>query len=365
MVQRKKVLLGGLTQNPGGKEAFIWQAFQALRDTYECHFLVDRPNVAFEKAFIAGGGVFHQIRARGAHPLGYLWDLFRLFKNNRFELVWMHQTSVNAIEPLALALLFNVPKRALHSHSITNMGSRLTEILHHLNRPFLPWIVNYPLACSDAAGEWFYKSGKFTFVPNFFDIEKFSYFKQKRQDFRAAQGIDEQAFVVTHIARFGVAKNHEFTIDILDELRKIIPNVLLVYAGDGPKMEKIKGELENRGLIQNAKFLGLVKDTNPLYSAADVCILPSTFEGLPYVALESQAAQLPIVLSTNVAERAVQTPYAQMLSLDAEAATWAETLIKFAASRKREEGDNPLRGSNFDSALAKDFLAELFSGKAH
>lgn len=51
-------------------------------------------------------------------------------------------------------------------------------------------------------------------------------------------------------------------------------------------------------------MLGVRNDVSQLYSAFDVLMFPSTYEGLGMASIEAQAADLPVISSTEVPEEA-------------------------------------------------------------
>lgn len=69
----------------------------------------------------------------------------------------------------------------------------------------------------------------------------------------------------------------------------------LVLAGDGPERASLVREIARRGLAERVALLGERGDIAGLMSAADLVVLPSRREGLPYVALEALALERPVV----------------------------------------------------------------------
>jgi len=82
--------------------------------------------------------------------------------------------------------------------------------------------------------------------------------------------------------------------------------------------------LEDRGL-----FLGVRADVVELMRAAfDVFVLPSFHEGLPVVLLEAQAAGLPCVLTSSLAEEADIVPgLMKRVSLDEPPSAWSREAL--------------------------------------
>lgn len=357
---KPRVLLGGMTANAGGKESFILSVFEALRHDYECWFLTDR-EIYREEEIVSAGGIIARVTPRGSSPLAYLRDLKTLFEQTRFDVVWMNQTVVNSLEPLWFARRRGVPVRALHSHSSRNMGGRLTGVLHHLQRPFVGQVANRSYACSEPAAKWFFRRRPYVFVPNFFDVAKFSYQSRVRSQVRTQLQLSPDAVVLTQVAHFGAVKNHGFTLKVLEHLVEMGVKAQLLFVGEGPQRSQIEQEVRNRGLAGRVMFLGMRDDVDRLLQASDALLLPSFFEGLPYVALEAQASGLPTVLSTSVTREVALTPLAQFVSLEAGATAWAARVMAVVHAVDRERAGDPLSGSPFDIRQARATLHAILA----
>lgn len=80
------------------------------------------------------------------------------------------------------------------------------------------------------------------------------------------------------------------------------------------------------GINDNVTILGRRSDVNELMKAMDVFLFPSLWEGFPNVAIEAQAAALPVYMSGNITEEANFSQYSHRLSLEIGADKWAETI---------------------------------------
>ena len=56
-------------------------------------------------------------------------------------------------------------------------------------------------------------------------------------------------------------------------------------------------------------------------------MLPSFYEGLPIVAIEAQAAGLPLILSDTVSKESAVTDNVRFLSLSEPLAVWADAVL--------------------------------------
>ncbi len=76
------------------------------------------------------------------------------------------------------------------------------------------------------------------------------------------------------------------------------PEVGFVVAGEGRDRAAIEKMVDRRGLSSNWHFLGQVRPIADFLSAVDAIAIPSRFEGLPLIALESLEAGLPGIASS-------------------------------------------------------------------
>ena len=102
-------------------------------------------------------------------------------------------------------------------------------------------------------------------------------------------------------ARLVIWKGIDGIIRAVALLKKKIPDVMLMVAGDGPELENLKTLANQLGVSENVVFKGNVSraETWQLRKKSSVYVLNSTYEGLPHVVLTSFAAGIPVV-STDI-----------------------------------------------------------------
>lgn len=352
-----RILVYGMTPNAGGKETYVMSAFFALSPHVEFVFISDSPRIAYEDELVARGALVQRVRPRSAAPLGHYQDLKRILQDGRFDAVWCHHSVLNSLAVVRFAKRNGVPVRALHSHSTQNMGTRVAGTLHPINRRLAPRVANRFFACSQPAGDWLFGSHPFIVLPNSFDVDRFTFDETVRANFRRTLGLSDQTLVIAHVARFGAEKNHAFVVDILSEMRSEGSNAVVLFVGEGTLMADVKRLVAERGLSPYAHFLGQRRDVPEVLQAADVAVLPSHFEGLPYALLEAQAAGLSCVASDAVDPGADVDGNVLFLSLNAPLSLWLSS-IRLAAQRRRVAGVQPLRGSPYDMATSRERLLD-------
>ena len=158
-------------------------------------------------------------------------------------------------------------------------------------------------ACSKNAAKLLgNKTGKFKteIFKNAIDISNYSYSDSKRDKIRNEFNINSDDFVIGHIGRFSVEKNHEWLIDFFADFLNKKDNSKLFLVGRGPTKNNIEKKVKELGIEDKVIFAGIRNDINDILSAVDTFILPSKFEGLGIVAVEAQAAGLVTICSSGV-----------------------------------------------------------------
>lgn len=118
------------------------------------------------------------------------------------------------------------------------------------------------------------------------------------QAFREAHGIPPTAPVLLTLSRFVPNKAPESIVDIYAHVLRLHPDCHYLVAGSGMAEDMGMGALvRERGLGSQMHLLGIQDDVAPLFSCADVFLLPSRFEGFPISIMEAMAMGLPVVAS--------------------------------------------------------------------
>lgn len=110
-------------------------------------------------------------------------------------------------------------------------------------------------------------------------------------------GIEPGDFVVGKIARLFELKGHEDLLRALPELVLRIPNIKLLFVGDGPWRSRFEAMARASGHGCRVRFAGLVPPTRiPDYLALmDALVHLSRREGLPRVLPQALAAGKPVI----------------------------------------------------------------------
>lgn len=119
-----------------------------------------------------------------------------------------------------------------------------------------------------------------------------------RVRFRAARGIAADRPVALFVGRVAHEKNIDFLLRMLVSLRREVPDILFVLAGEGPALPHCRELVRSLGLEASVLFVGnMDRDTELLdcYAAADVFVFASRTETQGLVLLEAMAQGTPVV----------------------------------------------------------------------
>lgn len=337
----------------GGVEAVVMNYYKNIdRNKIQFDFICDEdsPNIPYKEIEKLGGRVilvppYQKIKI-------YINELVKVLKDGNYKIVHSHINALSVF-PLYAAKKAGVPIRIAHSHSTTNKAEWKKNLMKQALRPFSKMYATDYFCCSKLAGEWLFgkntfEKGKITLINNAIDVDKFLFDKQDRKNKRKELNINDDTLVIGHIGRFVKQKNHDFLIDIFEEIYKKNNNVLLVLAGDGPDKSKIEEKVKAKGLNDNVKFLGLINDADKLYQAMDVFLLPSLYEGLPVVGVEAQASGLLCILSSAMTKETKVLETTQFISLEESAEKWAEIILDSCQNFERKNTKTEIGKNGFD-----------------
>lgn len=112
-------------------------------------------------------------------------------------------------------------------------------------------------------------------------------------------GREPRGPVVVSVGRLSAEKGHADLLDALAMAFERGQRMEAVLVGDGPERSRLEERARGLGLADWVHFPGYLERPQIVLNEADLMVLPSHTEGLPNVALEALAMQVP-VLATNV-----------------------------------------------------------------
>lgn len=168
----------------------------------------------------------------------------------------------------------------------------------------------------------------------------------------------------------GHAKNHKntgFAVDVIVAAMKRDPGVCAVFAGKhSVALPVLQGRIAEQGLSERFAFPGIRTDIAKMMLGADLLMFPSRGEGLGMVAVEAQAAGLPVLASTAVPRECVVIPgMVAFKEVEAGPEAWADEVTRLLQMpRDAEKANMSVAASPFAIAQSAQYLSELYRSGA-
>lgn len=357
------------TLNRGGLETFVMNVYRSIdRKKIQFDFLTNEKDGDYANEIQELGGTIYYIPPRNKGMRAYCHHLNSFFKQkkNIYQAVHYHESSLTSLEVLYYAKKYGIPNRIMHSHSSSILGNKLHYLTHYFGKLVIGSLANHYVGCSDKALDWMFGHtgvrDKAIIVNNGIDVPSFAFDASIRQNIRNRLNISDKDIVVGHIGRFSTVKNHTFLIDIFTELRRITPNAKLVLVGVGELVDSIKSKVMELNLSDSVLFLGLRTDTNNIYQAMDIFVMPSLYEGLPVVLVEAQASGLPVLCSDTISTMSKMSENYETMSIEENAKKWAKRIIELQNPvYNRSIGTRNIIKAGFDINKVADYLSTIYS----
>lgn len=298
-------------------------------------------DVTSAKFLEESGCLVHALSNRKKNTLGYMWKLFSLIRKEKYQIVHVHGNSCTMAIDLWAALLAGCKYRIAHSHSTSCEHMRG----HKLLRPFFEMACNGRFACGEKAGKWLFEEKEFVIIKNGIDLSTYEFSVAKRDEMRKSLGLVEHSVLYGHVGLFSETKNQLFFVKVFEQIIKKKANAKLVLIGEGELQNQVEAYVKENGLQENVIFTGNVDNVPDYLQAMDYFVLPSLYEGLPFVLVEAQAAGVPCVVSENVSKEVNIS--GKVVFLPLEESQWV-TWFERAKEAERICALEELKNSGFD-----------------
>lgn len=292
------------------------------KNKYDLTILTGKPIAEkYEKECQENGINLVALPSRHRSPGKHYIALWRAWKKRNYDIVHDHGNSSMMAVELTIAKLAGVENRIAHSHNTTCPNMRV----HRLLNPYFRTVYTKALACGQLAGDWLFGEGNFEVLPNGFHTEYFAFSKESRDAIRNELGLGNQ-FLIGHIGRLNEQKNQEYLLEIFKEVAAMRNDATLLIVGTGPDEKKIKARVQEHPYKDRIILYGETDSPAAFYSAMDVFVFPSRYEGLPVVLLEAQISDLPCIVSDKVT-REVDLGDINWQSIDDDSKKWADAIL--------------------------------------
>ncbi|OLP65283.1 putative glycosyltransferase EpsD [Bacillus pumilus] len=178
--------------------------------------------------------------------------------------------------------------------------------------PIERWLVSYTDALITINGEDYKRAGRISgertavhYVPGMgVDMNRFTSADEKeKQQLRTKYGFTEQDFIVLCAGELNTNKNQGMLIKAGAQLARQMPNLKIVFAGDGANRQTYESLVRQMNLDQHVHFAGFCRQIEDWMKLCDVCVSTSHREGLGMNLLEAMSAEKPVIATENRGHR--------------------------------------------------------------
>jgi glycosyltransferase involved in cell wall biosynthesis len=303
-------IITGLTD--GGAEEVLYRL--CTHDKQNRHTVISLMDSGKYGALLEASGiaVYCLGMPRGRMTLTGLWKLWRLLRRKRPDVVqtWMyHADFIGGI----VAKLARIPIICwgIHNSNLDpEKSARSTILVARMCAWLSHSIPSVIVSCSAQAASVHqamgYARGKFTIIPNGYNLVEFAPNSEARAQLRRELGVNEKTILLGMVARYDPQKDHANLVSALRLIKHKNESFQCVLVG--AEMEASNYELcrliENQGVRSNILLLGRRHDITGIMNAFDIHVLSSSGEAFPNVLAEAMACGTPCV-TTDVGDAAV------------------------------------------------------------
>ncbi len=139
------------------------------------------------------------------------------------------------------------------------------------------------------------------YIPNGVDVQKLmDSFHLQKAEMRQKYGLREKSLLFLTVARFDFVKGYDVLMQAISSIKEQLKNydVQFIFVGEGAEFRRMQKFVTHHSLKNLVVF---IKRLHPVYDiliASDVFILPSRWEGMPFVLLEAGYFKLPVIVSS-------------------------------------------------------------------
>jgi glycosyltransferase involved in cell wall biosynthesis len=230
--------------------------------------------------------------------------LYRFIKKNNYGIVHTHSSKAGVVGRLA-AWLASTPIIIHHNHAkpyhryqnwfirtlykgIEKFASLFCDKIVSVTHTIVDEMVKDNIAPRE----------KFKVIRSGFDIENFKNFNScNNYNLKDRFGLTDGDIVIGKIARLSVIKGHIYLLQAFEKVCKQIPNIKLLFVGDGENKNELLRFIDKKKLNDKIIFTGLIP-TNEIPSVIylmDIVVHTALLEGLPRVFTQSMLMGKPVI----------------------------------------------------------------------
>lgn len=173
-------------------------------------------------------------------------------------------------------------------YPIEKYFSRITDKLITINRE------DYKLAREKFHSDTHYIHGVGVDERRYYPVSE-----ERKQALRQELGFTKEQNIILCVGELLPNKNQTMAIHMIQRVSQKYPNVLLLFAGNGPEKANLEKTIKMAGVQSHVKLLGYCTCLEKYQQIADLLVSCSKREGLPLNIVEAMLSGNPVVASKN------------------------------------------------------------------
>jgi glycosyltransferase involved in cell wall biosynthesis len=254
-----------------------------------------------------------------------IWKLFRLFRQERPDIVHTHTAKAGTVGRaagflyrwLTPGILIGKPRQCKFVHTYhghvfhSYYGRGRTRLFLAIEKLLARLATDRLVVVSKQQGTEIgekFRVGRreqFKVIPLGLDLGLFADHASRRAKFRQELCVPDHTILIGIVGRLTEIKNHQMFLNVIARLKATDPAcrrqgaIRFIVIGDGALRETLEEQKQALDLDKDVIFVGGRKDPEYFYPALDVVALTSRNEGTPLTLIEAMANARPVV-ATNV-----------------------------------------------------------------
>lgn len=238
--------------------------------------------------------------------IGYIYGVKNIasyLHNRSFDIVHSH-FQLGSIAAIVLKKALRAKALVRTAHAGKEWGNGFAALLCRqvLTQWFFPLLFNVEIGVSQAivanldrrpgariAGK------KAVLIPNAIPLDQLTANVGEALLARSEMGLPPESPIVGYVGRLRKEKGLTVLLDAAAIINRQRPEVRFLIVGDGELRDILYKRVQNLDLSDAVVFAGARQDVECLYQLMDLFVLPSFWEGLPLVILESMAGGTPVI----------------------------------------------------------------------
>jgi glycosyltransferase involved in cell wall biosynthesis len=323
----------------GGAEMLLPETLK-LHDQsrFEFHYIYFLPwkNQLVQSISVAGGKVTCLSASNNIRILLKYRDVVRYIEENQIQLIHCHLPWAGMVSRWVFRKL-NIPV-VYTEHNKQERYHFATRLMNKFTFNWQTAVIAVSADVADSIRKNISPSIPIYEILNGVNTESFQRDKDTGVRLREDGAIPEHAIVVGTVAVFRFQKRLIEWLTVFSKAYEKNNNLFGIIVGDGPLRKDIEMYRNKLGLQQRVWMPGLQTEVKPWYSAMDVFMMTSIFEGLPIALLEAMSMGCTIVTTDagGIKEVISNDKNGKMVSVD----SWnelSEVLITVSNEKSQRE----------------------------